>query len=272
MMTAMVKKAVLGTAGLAVAGGFVFGRDLWSYVSTAGSSVQEAVRESVPLEFELKRAKDMLKSIDPEMNRAKKLVVEQQVEIEDLEKKLVSRADQVAGHRNAVMTRSDQLKTGNTTFTISNKSYTADQLTDDLKSRFETLKAVESAMQEEQKLLKRRQEAMKANLAKLDMMKTAKDNLGRQIEILQARLEKVRATEEVKNIRVDDSEFNTVRALVDQLDKQLKVRERVADAETQATESLIPVEDKVSAQSLLNEVDAHLGGPAKSANIAAATE
>lgn len=270
MMTSMMKKAVLSSAGLLVAGGFVFGRDLWSYVATAGSSVKSAVRDSVPLEFELKRAKELLTSIDPEMNRAKKLVVEQQVEIEDIQKKLALRGDNVAEHRLAVMTRSEQLKSGKDTFLISNQTYSASQLTDDLKKRFETLKVVEATMQEEQKLLDRKKEAMQANLAKLEMMKGAKDDLGRQIEILQARLEKVRATEEVKSIRIDDSEFNSVRALVDQLDKQLKVRERVADAESRPSEGgLIPVEEKVTAKGLLDEVDAHLGGQSKTAQIAA---
>lgn len=267
MMTGMVKKAVLGSAGLLVAGGFVFGRDLWSYVATAGSSVKSAVRDSVPLDFELARANEMLKQIDPEMNRAKKVVVEQQVEIEDLEKKVAGRASNVAEHRLAVMTRSEQLKSGKETFQISNVSYTAAQLTDDLKKRFETLKVVESTLQEEQKLLERKKEALKANQAKLDMMRTAKEDLARQIETLQARLEKVRATEEVKNIRVDDSEFNSVRALVEQLDKQLKVRERVADAETRPSEGLIPVTKETSTATLLDEVASHLG-PQTSATVA----
>lgn len=267
-MTSMVKKVVLGTAGLFVASGFVFGRDLWSYLATAGSSMKSAVRDSVPLEFELARAKELLTKIDPEMNRAKKLVVEQQVEIEDLNKKISQRADNAADHRLAVMTRSEQLKSGKETFLISNQTYSAEQLTDDLRRRFETLKVVESTMQEEQKLLARKQEALKANQSKLDLMRTAKDDLARQIEILQARLEKVRATEEVKNIRVDESEFNSVRALIDQLDKQLKVRERVADAESRPSDGLIPVEDKVSRTGLLDEVDAHLGGTAKSATVA----
>lgn len=173
----------------------------------------------MPLEFELKRAKELLAGIDQEMNRAKKLAVEQQVEIEDIERKLAQRAENVAEHRLAVMTRNEQLKSGKDTFLISDRIYTANQLTDDLKKRFDTLKSVESALQEEQKLLDRKREALKADQAKLEMMKTSKDDLGRQIEILQARLEKVRATEEVQNIRVDDSEFNSVRALVDQLNK-----------------------------------------------------
>ncbi len=269
MMTGLVKKAALGSAGLLVAGGFVFGRDLWSYISTAGSSVKSAVRDSVPLDFELARAKELLTQIDPEMNRAKKVVVEQQVEIEDLEKKVAQRADNVAEHRLAVMTRSEQLKSGKDAFQIGNVSYTSAQLTDDLKKRFETMKVVESTMQEEQKLLDRKKDALKANQSKLDLMRNAKEDLARQIEILQARLEKVRATEEVKNIRVDDSEFNSVRALVAQLDKQLKVRERVADAESRPSDGLIPVEDKLSRTGLLEEVEAHLGGKAKSATVAA---
>ena len=66
MMTALVKKAVVGTAGMLLVGGLIFGRDVFSYISTAGNSVKEAVKDTVPLtpEEKEKQRQDARDAID----------------------------------------------------------------------------------------------------------------------------------------------------------------------------------------------------------------
>ena len=268
MITALVKKTVLGTAGMLLVGGLIFGRDVFSYISTAGNSVKEAVKDTVPLEFEIKRAKDMLTGIEPEISKSKRMVVEQAVEIEELERKIGQRADNAADHRAAVMSRNEQLKSGQTTFLISDKSYSAEQLTEDLKRRFETLKQIQATLDQEQKVLVFKRTSMEANRKKLENMVVARKDLALQLETLQARLDTVRAAEDMKQISVDDSEFNRVRDLVGQLDKHIKVRERVADAESLPSEGLIPVTDKAGTKTVVDEVDAFLNTKAKTANVA----
>jgi DNA repair exonuclease SbcCD ATPase subunit len=264
----LFKKVAAGVAGALVVGGFIFGKDFVSYVRTAGTEVQEAVKGSVPMEFELKRAKDLLANIDPEIKSAKTTVARQDVDIEDLKGKIAKRVDGLTKDRSELLTRRDELKVDKTTFLVSNKSYTRDQLESDLKSRLNRVKQSESTLSEEEKLLTRKEAAAEANRQKLDFMMKQKKELELKIEWLQARLDQVKATEAVHDVAIDDSEFTRVKNLVDQIDKDLKVREKVVDTETTPADGLIPVESKDAPKGVLDEVDAYLGNNNKTGNVA----
>ena len=65
MIFKMLKYGALGTAGLCLVGGLSFGRDAASYIWSSAKSVQTAVKDSVPIEFELQRAGDLIEEIIP---------------------------------------------------------------------------------------------------------------------------------------------------------------------------------------------------------------
>src|SRR5688500_6827850 len=56
-----VKKILIGSAAAAGVGAFVFGRDMSSYVRTGAHAVRESIKREVPVEFEIERAKEMVK-------------------------------------------------------------------------------------------------------------------------------------------------------------------------------------------------------------------
>ncbi len=65
----MLKKGfVLGAAALLLLG-LLFGREGFSHVKTSLGWVQQSVRESVPVDFEISRARQMIKDLDPEIHR-----------------------------------------------------------------------------------------------------------------------------------------------------------------------------------------------------------
>jgi chromosome segregation ATPase len=264
----MIKKIAAGVVGAIVVGGIFFGKELPSYLRTAGTEVKSAVKGAVPMEFELKRAKELLSSIDPEINDAKTKVARQDVDIEDLKNKIAQRVDNLTKDRSELISRREELKTDKTTFLVSSKSYTRDQLENDLKTRLERVKTSEGTLNEEQKLLKRKESASEANRKKLDHMIKQKKELELKIEWLQARLEEVKASEDVSGVGIDDSEFDRVRTLVSDIDKELKVREKVSEADATSTDGLIPVETKSSPKGVLDEVDAYLGGNSTTDNVA----
>jgi len=257
----MMKKAMAGVAGTLMLGGLMFGRDLFSYVSTAATEVRDVVKDSVPIEFEIKRARDLLTRIDPEIATAKKTVARQDVEIDDLQQKIAQRADAITSQKAEMLARAEELKSGKSTFLVSSKKYSRDQMESDLKTRLTRVKQIENTQEQEQKLLAHKESAVEANRKKLETMMSAKKTLELQIEDLEARLQTLRVAEGVRNVAVDDSEFNRVRGLVTQLDKELKVREKVVDADNTSTDGLIPIETTSSGKSVLEEVDAYLGQP-----------
>ena len=67
-------------------GGFLFlGRAFPSYLRTSASAVTGSVKNSVPIEFELRRARDLIKAILPELQAQVRAIAEEEVAISALE-------------------------------------------------------------------------------------------------------------------------------------------------------------------------------------------
>src|SRR5947209_12330019 len=100
MFAKMLKLGLFSVTSLGIAGGLIFGRDLASYVSSSARSMQSSVKDSVPMEFQLRRARDLLDDVIPEMHANVRLVAQQEVEIdalrEDIDQSGKSIQDQVA--------------------------------------------------------------------------------------------------------------------------------------------------------------------------------
>ena len=86
----MLKKLVVGTAALAVAGGLILGSDALSYLRTFGGNVREAVKSEISVEFELDRIRDEVDSLMPEIRQHMTVVAEQSVDVKDLDKSPVA--------------------------------------------------------------------------------------------------------------------------------------------------------------------------------------
>ena len=80
-------------------GSLIFGTDLFSYVSTSAGNVRETVRDSVPVEFELQRARDLIDEILPEIHASVNVIAEDEIEIASLEKDLDESQNQLVKDR-----------------------------------------------------------------------------------------------------------------------------------------------------------------------------
>ena len=78
----MLKKTLIGTAVAAALAVFVFGKDVVSYARTSASSVRDAVKSEVPLEFEIERARKIVENLVPDIRNCMHVVAEQQIDIE----------------------------------------------------------------------------------------------------------------------------------------------------------------------------------------------
>ena len=74
MICKLIKLGMLSAVGLTIAGGLVFGRELYSYVSSSARSVRTAVKDAVPVDFELRRARDLVDDIIPEMHACVRMI------------------------------------------------------------------------------------------------------------------------------------------------------------------------------------------------------
>ncbi len=68
----MLKKGLVAGGGLALLLGLFLGRDVFSYVKTSFGWVKDSVKDSVPVQFELERARKMIQDLDPEISQHKR--------------------------------------------------------------------------------------------------------------------------------------------------------------------------------------------------------
>ncbi len=74
-------------------GALIFGKDVVSYAHTAWTSAREAVRQEVPLEFHVQRARTMVDQLVPAIHKTLKVIAEQQVDIEHLNREIARRTE-----------------------------------------------------------------------------------------------------------------------------------------------------------------------------------
>ena len=82
MFFKLLKYGTMTLAGSALAGAVVFGSDAASFLRTSAHEVRASVRDNIPVEFQLRRARDLVDEILPEMQANVRVIAEQEVEID----------------------------------------------------------------------------------------------------------------------------------------------------------------------------------------------
>ncbi|QDT52656.1 hypothetical protein Pan44_06680 [Caulifigura coniformis] len=264
-----VKKILVGTAAVAGVGAFVFGRDVCSYVRTGANTVRESIKREVPVEFQIERAKEMVKQLTPEIHRSLHAIATEEVNVEQLQKSIAKRSADMDGQQEAILSLSGDLKSGSTRLTYSGRNYSVKEVQKDLAERFNRFKVAEDTLDRERDVLQAKEKSLTANRQKLEGMLSARKDLEVEIERLQARLQSVQAAETMSNLQFDDSALNRAKSLVAEINKELDVRERILDAEGNFT-GLIPVETKsVAPQDIAEQVQKYFGKDQDAAKAAA---
>lgn len=264
-----VKKILIGSAIAVGLGTFVFGRDAVSYLRAGCRNVQNAVKAEVPVEFEIERAKTLVDQLVPDIRQCMHVIAEQQVDIEHLNATLNRKDTDLAKQKDAIVALRADLGSGKSTFTYASHKYTSGDVKRDLATRFERYKAADELLAADRKILAAREQTLVANRDKLEGLMQAKKDLEVKLEQLQARLQTLKAAEAVSQLAIDDSNLSHARKLIDDLNKQLDVKQRVLDSEAKFT-GLIPVEkaNPTAPADLDQQIDAYFGKAADATEVA----
>ena len=257
MITKLLTKIVLVVVGVFMIGGLLFGKDVVSYVSSSIKSVRASVKDSVPMEFELSRAKDLLDQIIPEMHANIRLISQEEVEIAAL-KTDISKSQVAMDEEKAKITKlSDALKIQKASYTFGDKEYSRSFVKDDLSNRFERFKESEDVLAGKQRLLQTRQKSLESAMSMLDQTRSRKSLLENKIESLTSQYRLVKAASIGTDIQVDNSKLAQTEKLIAQIQNRLDVAERVLAHESQFIQE-IPV-DAVPEEDLITQVDDYFG-------------
>ena len=228
----MVKKGLMVGGAVLVLLGLLFGREGFSYAKHSLGSFRQGVRDSVPVEFEIGRARQMIKDLDPEIHRNMHLIAKEEVETKHLRDQLADAEKQVAKNRSEIERLTADLKRGDSTFVYAGKAYTEKQVETDLTRRFEAFKVKEATLEKLRQILVARERGLEAGREKLKAMQSAKGQLEIDVANLEARLEMVKVAQSTSEFNFDDSRLARTKELVSGIGARIDVAEKLVNAET----------------------------------------
>ena len=258
-----IKSVAVVTLGAVALGLFVFGTDVFSYLTTSAKSVRTSVKDSVPVEFELQRARDMIEQILPELQANIRLIAQEEVEIAALEKEISRGTDDLADQQRRIAQLRNRLDTSLVSFEIGPANYSREQLTEKLAHRYNRFKEAKITLAGKQKVLEARRRSLAAAETMLDRAREQKAELEQKIEGLVAQHRLIQSSAVAVDLQVDGRQITKADRLINDIQKRLDVAQRVIARQSDFYDDMDVT--YVDEESLLAEIDsdASFGGNAE---------
>jgi phage shock protein A len=253
----MIRKLLFVSAGLVLVGFFLFGRHAASYVGTGAGWVRDTVKDSVPLNFEIDRARNMVNSLKPEIQKNMHVIAKEEAELERLKGQVEQAEAKLAKDRGDLETLSNHVKTGNKNFHFAGRTYTVTQVKADMANRLSRVKTADSTVDSLREILTARERGLEAGRQKLEAMLAAKNELLAKIENLEARMKMVEVAQASDACSFDDSKLGAVKELVNDLQTRIQVAEKLVTVEG-SFHGEIPL-DEPATDDIVEQVANYLG-------------
>jgi chromosome segregation ATPase len=205
----------------------LFGRDTCSYITTSLGSVRQAVRDQIPVEMEITRARDMVKNLDPEIQQNMHLIAREEVGLKNLKDEIAKSEKQMAKYKNEIERLTTDLGRKDSIYTYNGVTYTSKQVENDLTRRFELFKDREGNLDKLKEIVGARQERLAAANEKLRAMRSAKEQLLVDIEHIEARNEMVKVAQTTSQLNFDDSRLARTKDLIRNIGTRIDVAEKL---------------------------------------------
>ncbi|HEY2883232.1 MAG TPA: hypothetical protein VGJ15_12380 [Pirellulales bacterium] len=258
----MVRRIIFWGVGATVVAVLLFGHHLNSYVKTAGGWVSESVKSAVPIEFEIDRARNMVKDIMPEIRKNMQIIAKEEVEVDRLTQEISQLEKKQDKDRTELMALRSDATSGKDVFKFAGRSYTLDQVKSDMANRFVRFKTTDDTLASEHSILEARQKSLDAARQKLDGMLAQKRQLEIDVENLQARLKMVEVAQTSSNASFDDSHLGNCKELIADLRIRLGVEEKMVNAETQLQGEIPVSQPAAQTDNIVERVTDYFVGPA----------
>lgn len=253
MILKSLKYGLIGTVGAVLLGAMVFGKELVSYVRCSARSVQTAVQNSVPLEFELERAKEMVEQIIPEMNAQVRLIAQEEVEIDQLKTDVRKTRERLERQKRQIVILRDKLDSKQIAMVVNGIERPRDHVAKQLQSKFRFHQEATDILASKKKLLETRLVSLEAARQGLERAKARKSQLEQQIEGLVAKHRQLKASAVGSRVEFDSSQLTRAEKLINQITKRLAVSERIMQHE--ADFDVYMVDEAIHEGVLLDEID-----------------
>jgi len=228
MICNVAKKGLIGLALGGAALGLVFGTAAPSYVKTTFHKARQSVKGSVPVEFEIERAKQEIASLRPAIEGAIETEVEAEFQARNLEREIAEAREQLNIDGRRLQALNDRVKTGDLHLT-SGEPYSERSAKNDLARMMDRYKIAKNILLEKQETLKIRQRNVLAAHEGRVAMQNAERDLNARVQAAEARLNQIKAARTSNEFSFDNTAVGQAKKLVSDVEAQLEKMARVDD-------------------------------------------
>ncbi|MFG0286909.1 MULTISPECIES: hypothetical protein [Rhodopirellula] len=254
----MLRKLFLAGTTFALLSGITLATPIGSYVRCGWNYMTDSASDAVPLEWELKRARQMIADLQPEIQNNARRIAKEKIEVVRLEKQLAETDTRLAKAQSEIERLSDDLRDDSRTYSYGGKTYTSVQVKSDLSNRFKRFKTRQQTSDKLQKMLSARQASLRAASERMDAMLDARRQLEVEVENLQARLGALRVAQTSSQLNLDDSALSRSRELLDEIAMRIDVEEETMNVDVEYFGE-IDLEEP-SDENLLEDISAYMDG------------
>ncbi len=253
MLKKLVFTGLIGLGGAMLVGGTA----CWSYLRTGYREASDAVSRNVPIDWEIKRAQQMIDDLKPEIAKNMQIVACEESDIQRLSEDIDGKQAALAKARKEILQLKGDLESGSVRFVYLGRKYSADQVREDLACRFKQFQVHEKSMEKLGQVLAAREKNLDAARRKLDEMIQKKKQLEVDVANLRARLTLVEVAQAASPVALDDSHLSHTKELLDSIRTRIDVAERIVASEG-ILDGAIALEESASPE-LLNEISSYFG-------------
>jgi chromosome segregation ATPase len=242
----MIKKTIMVVTGLGVTTLVLFGGDAASYVSTTYHKLTSSVKESVPVEFQIDRARQMVKDLEPEIRNSMHVIAKEEVALEQLNQQIDGNEARVEKEKSEILRLQADLGTNKNTYRYASRSYTSDEVKQDLSRRFSRFKVADDTLGSMKQMRDAREKNLDAAQQKLAAMITARQKLDVDIQNLEAKRKLVEVAQASSEYVFDDTQLARCKELIGDIRTRLDVAAKLANADVDV-ETEIPLDEAAPA-------------------------
>lgn len=228
----MLKKAILASGLLAVTSTAI-GLPVISYARTGITMIRQTAGDSMPIEWELKRARQMISDLKPEIASGAKQIAMEKVEVARLEKQLTGNQERLAKSQEDIERLTDDLAVGSRVYSYGGHTYTSAQVKTDLANRFKRHKTRQATTDQLDQMLSARRASLDSAHQRMEAMLASRRQLEVEVENLQARVASLRVSQTASELNLDDSQLSKTRELLDDIAARIDVEEQTMHIDTE---------------------------------------
>jgi hypothetical protein len=235
----MIKKAILVALGLGLTTAVLFGRNAASYVSTTYHRLTSSVEEAVPIDFQIDRAKQMVRDLDPEIRRSMHVIAKEEVALEQLNKQITTNEEKSGKDKTDILRLQADLGKSKATYRYASRTYTPDEVKQDLARRFNRFKVADDTLASMKQMRDAREKNLDAARQKLSAMINARRKLEVDVQNLEAKRKLVEVAQASSDFVFDDSQLARAKELINDIRTRLDVAAKLANADVNVEAEIV---------------------------------